>query len=68
MTYYINVLHERILLERLANTNYNYVATNGDTVRISKSNDRCKYVVCQHYEYQNLMIDVIMLYVICSIS
>ena len=34
-----------------------------NTVWISKSNDRCKYVVCQHYEYQNLMIDVSMLYV-----
>ena len=34
-----------------------------NTVRISKSNDRCKYVVCQHYEYQNLMIDVSMVYV-----
>ena len=39
-----------------------------NTVRISKSNDRCKYVVCQHctnikIEYQNLMIDVSMLYV-----
>ena len=29
----------------------------------SKSNDRWKHVVCQHYEYQNLIIDVSMLYV-----
>ena len=57
------LFHKKIELERLANTNYNYVASNGDTVRISKSNDRCKYVVCQHYEYQNLMIDVSMSYV-----
>ena len=48
------LFHKKIELERLANTNYNYVASNGDTVRISKSNDR--YVTLY---YQNAAARVI---------